>query len=109
MRLKDIPLMIESMGLPYTYDFFPNNIAPKPPYIVFNYPDTNDFGADNTNYVKVNILNIELYTSTKDFELEQSVEAVLNQNGFFYEKSEAYIRNENLYQISYVSQFTIKE
>ena len=109
MRLTDITDMIESIGLPFTYDFFPNNIAPNPPYIVFNYPDTNDFGADDTIYVKVNVLNIELYTATKDFQLENTVETVLNQNGFFYDKSEAYIRNENLYQISYVSQFTIKE
>ena len=109
MRLTDITDMIESIGLPFTYDFFPNNIAPNPPYIVFNYPDTNDFGADDTNYVKVNVLNIELYTATKDFQLENTVETVRNQNGFFYDKSEAYIRNENLYQISYVSQFTIKE
>lgn len=109
MTYKEIADMIDSMGLPYTYNLFPNNEAPQPPYIVFNYPDTNDFGADDTNYVKINVLNIELYTATKDFQLENTVETVLNQNGFFYDKSEAYIRNENLYQISYVSQFTIKE
>lgn len=109
MTFKDIAQMIESMGLPYTYDFFPNNIAPTPPYIVFNYPNRNDFGADNVNYSKIGILNLELYTATKDFALEQNVEAVLEQNGFFYEKNEAYIRNENLFQITYDMQFVIKE
>lgn len=109
MTFKDIPIMIESIGLPYTYDFFPNNEAPNPPYIVFNYPNREDFGADNLNYSKICILNLELYTATKDFSLEQRVEAVLEQNGFFYEKSEAYIRKEDLYQISYVMQFVVKE
>lgn len=109
MTFKEIPQMIESIGLPFTYDFFPNNIAPDLPYIVFNYPNRDDFGADNINYTKISILNVELYTATKDFELEKKVESVFEQNGFFYEKSEAYIRNENIYQISYVMQFVIKE
>lgn len=108
MTYKQIAQMIESMGLPFTYDSFPNNIAPTPPYIVFNYPERNDFGADNVNYSQIEILNLELYTATKDFSLEESIEAVLTQNGFFYEKSEAYIRNENLYQITYDMQF-VKE
>ena len=108
MTYIEIKQMIESMGLPFTYDSFPNNIAPTPPYIVFNYPERNDFGADNVNYSPIEILNLELYTATKDFSLEESIEAVLEQNGFFYEKSEAYIRNENLYQITYVMQF-VKE
>lgn len=104
MTYQEVASMIQGMGLPFTYDSFPNNIAPNPPYIVFNYPQNDDFGADNTNYVSIDVLNIELYTSTKDFALESSVEAVLNENGFFYTKSETYIRNENLFQITYVTQ-----
>lgn len=104
MSYQEIATMISSIGLPYAYDLFPNNIAPEPPYIVFNYPQSNDFGADNINYVSIDLLNIELYTANKDFATEQSVEAVLKSNGLFYEKSEAYIRQENLFQISYVCQ-----
>lgn len=101
MTFVEIKEMIESVGLPFTYDSFPDNIAPDPPYIVFNYPQNNDFGADNINFVSIDTLNIELYTRNKDFELEQDVEAVLNANGFFYEKNEAFIRTEHLYQITY--------
>lgn len=104
MTFQEIATMIGSIGLPYTYDSFPNNIAPVPPYIVFNYPQNDDFGADNTNYVSIDVLNIELYSASKDFTNEQAIESVLTQNGFYYEKSEAYIRSENLYQITYVTQ-----
>lgn len=104
MTFQEIATIIGSIGLPYTYDSFPNNIAPVPPYIVFNYPQNDDFGADNTNYVSIDVLNIELYSASKDFATEQTIEAVLNQNGFYYEKSEAYIRSENLFQITYVTQ-----
>ena len=104
MTFIEVKQMIESIGLPFTYDSFPNNIAPVPPYIVFNYPQNDDFGADNTNYVSIDVLNIELYSASKDFANEQTIEAVLNQNGFYYEKSEAYIRSENIFQITYVTQ-----
>ena len=101
MTFKNITDMIESIGFPFTYDFFQGEV-PDPPYIVFNYPQNNDFGADNINYVSIDVLNIELYTRYKQFDKELQVEAVLEQNGIFYEKTEAYIRNENLYQITYV-------
>lgn len=104
MTYKEISTMIDSIGLPYTYYSFPDNIAPDPPYIVFNYPENNDFGADNENYVSIDVLNLELYTAKKDFDTESNIEAILKQNGFFYEKSETYIRQEHLFQTTYVSQ-----
>lgn len=104
MTFEEVATIISSIGLPFTYDSFPDNIAPNPPYIVFNYPQNDDFGADNENYVSIDVLNLELYTSEKDFDTESNVEAVLKQNGFFYEKTETYIRQEHLFQVTYVSE-----
>ena len=73
MTYKEIATMINGIGLPFTYNSFPENIAPDPPYIVFNYPENDDFGADNTNYVSIDVLNIELYTSNKDFQTEAKI------------------------------------
>lgn len=109
MTFEEINDMVESIGLPHTYDSFPENIAPNPPYIVFTYPNNNDFAADNTNYVSIDTLNIELYTANKDFDTEATVEAILNENGLFYEKTETYIRQENLFQIRYVSEVITEE
>lgn len=109
MTYTEIASMIESIGLPFTYDSFPDNIAPSLPYIVFSYPNRDDFGADNINYTKICSLNVELYTAAKDFDLENEVESVLSQNGLFYDKNEAYIRSENVYQVSYSMEFVVKE
>lgn len=94
--------MIEDIGLPFTYYSFPNDIAPDPPYIVFNYPQRNDFAADNINYVKSESLTIELYTASKDFQTEQMVETALTENGLFFTKEQAFIRTEHLFQMTYV-------
>ncbi len=105
MTYKEIATMVESIGLPYAYRFFPEKQVPALPYIVFYYPNNDDFSADNINYVpKVN-LNIELYTKSKDIEVEESVEAVLEQNGFFYDKTESYLPTEHMYEVLYEMQF----
>ena len=44
MTFQEVAQMIESIGLPFVYDSFPNNEAPQAPYIVFNYPNNDDFG-----------------------------------------------------------------
>ena len=46
-------------------------------------------------------MNIELYTDRKDPELEDSVEAVLDGHGVFYDKSEVWIESEKLYEVMY--------
>lgn len=109
MTYKEIATMVESVGLPYAYRFFPENEAPLLPYIVFYYPDHDDFSADNINYVPIVNINIELYTENKDFTKESQVEAVLTANGFYYEKSELYLQTEHMYEVLYEVQVIIKE
>ena len=65
------------------------------------YPNSDNFAADGMVYFKVNRLNIELYTDLKDVELEETVEAMLDKHGIFYEKSEVWIESENLYEVLY--------
>ena len=93
--------MLAEMNLPYAYDHFVEGESPDPPFLVFLYPGSNHFAADGKAYFKVNRLNIELYTDKKDVELEETVEAVLDKHGIFYEKSEVWIESENLYEVLY--------
>ena len=109
MNYIQIKEMIESIGLPFTYYSFPIGEAPNLPYIIFYYPNNDDFSADNINYVPIVDLNIELYTEEKNFELEEQVESVLKQNGFFYDKSETYIQQERMFQVLYTTNFLKKE
>ena len=93
--------MIEEVKLPYAYHHFVEGESPDPPFLVFLYPNSDNFAADGMFYFKVNRLNIELYTDLKDVELEETVEAVLDKHGIFYEKSEVWIESENLYEVLY--------
>ena len=101
MTHQEVLEMMDEMKLPYAYHHFVEGESPEPPFLVFLYPSSDNFAADGMVYFKVNRLNIELYTDLKDVELEETVEAVLDKHGIFYEKSEVWIELENLYEVLY--------
>ena len=57
--------------------------------------------TDGKVFYKVNIIHIELYTDAKDPEVERQVEAVLDEHGIFYDKTEVWIDTEKLYEVLY--------
>ena len=101
MTHQEVLEMMDEVKLPYAYHHFVEGESPDPPFLVFLYPSSDNFAADGMVYFKVNRLNIELYTDIKDVELEETVEAVLDKHGIFYEKSEVWIESENLYEVLY--------
>ena len=60
-----------------------------------------NFSADGTVYLKIAEVHVELYTDEKNPELEAILEAVLEQHGIFYNKTEVWIESEKLYEVLY--------
>lgn len=104
MTRSDFVDIVESFDLEYCYYQFPNDHAPTLPFVVYYFPNRNDVLADDTNYVHVEHAVIELYTETRDFDLEDDVEALIP---FPYDKNVEYINNERMYQITYESEVII--
>ena len=109
MSTAEIANMIESIGLPYSYYQFDEDTGQQPPFVVFYYPENNDFVADNKNYVNVFQLVIELYTDEKDFSLEADVEKALNDNGLVYSRQETKLDDERMYEVIFTTQVVITE
>ena len=95
-----IPIM-EAIGLPYAYDHFAKGESPAPPFLCFLRPGSDNFAADGRVYYKINEVHIELYTDEKNPETEDRIEAVLDERGIFYDKSEVWIESEQLYEVLY--------
>ena len=91
----------EMYGINYAYDHFAEGESPSPPFVVYLYPATNNFGADGIVYYPVNEVNIELYTEKKDPNTEKQLERLLKEAGIFFEKSEIWIDSERLYEVLY--------
>lgn len=107
MTTAEVASMIGSIGLDYAYYQFPEASGQAPPFVLFYYPEDNDFVADGCNYVKKCSLIIELYTDNKDFEMEAAVETVLKNNGFVYSRAEQYIDSERMYEVIYSTEVII--
>ncbi|MBR2555163.1 MAG: hypothetical protein IKE94_09910 [Aeriscardovia sp.] len=109
MTREEVKTMVESIGLPFAYYEFPDGTQKEPPFVVWLFGSDNDVIADDTNYCSKEVLAIELYTSIRDFEQEQAVEAVLTANGFVYSKEHNFIESERIWQIAYESEVIINE
>ena len=101
MKYEDVLSMVDEIGLPYAYDHFAEGEVPDTPYVVFLFPASDNFSADGRVYCKINELNIEMYSDIKDPESEELIEAVLDEHGLFYQKTETWIDEEKLYEVLY--------
>lgn len=105
MTYQEVNTMLKTVGIPVTYYEWPVGQAPVPPYICFYFPGSDDFIADDQNYVKIRDLTVELYTDAKDFDLEDKVEEILA--GMAYEKDETYIDSERMFEVAYTTEVII--
>ena len=109
MKISEINTMVGSIGLSFDYYQFPDGTDQAPPYVLWFLSRDNDMMADDENYCDIEQLNIELYTSFKDFEKEAQVESALKANNFTYHKESVFIDSEKLYQTSYEMEVLIHE
>lgn len=96
-----IATVADLLNCEYTFNIFDDNSASAPPYIVFFYDGSNDFNADDQNYIKIRAVTIEFYSAFKDIDSETALESYLTENYIPYQKSENYISNEKTYQTTY--------
>lgn len=101
MTLEELARMLEKTGFPFAYDHFAEGESTDPPFICYLLPGSDNFAADGRVYFRISEVRIELYTDRKDPGAEALVETVLDDAGIFYNKSEAWILSEKLYEVLY--------
>ncbi|MFX4263123.1 hypothetical protein ACOBQJ_13125 [Pelotomaculum propionicicum] len=104
MTQAELYTALKTLGLPVAYREFksiPENPAPAPPFICYQFKDDDDIKADNQNYFGINNFDIELYTEKKDPASEASIENMLKTNRLPYTKREFFIESEDLIQVIY--------
>lgn len=83
------------------YRAFPVGGAPSLPFICFMEMESNNFLADAKVYHKFTEVNIELYSDEKDTVNEAAIETMLDNNLLVWEKTEYFIRDEDMVQVVY--------
>ena len=101
MTLEELARMLEKTGFPFAYEHFAEGESTDPPFICYLLHGSDNFAADGRVYFRISEVRIELYTDRKDPGAEALVETVLDDAGIFYNKSEAWIQSEKLYEVLY--------
>lgn len=107
MQYSKIKTILAETSLPVTYYSWPEKQAPALPYLVWYLPNSDNVAADNKVYKKVDALNVELYTKTKDFAKEAVVEAILDKYNLVWNKTESYLDSEQMYEVLYEMEIVV--
>jgi hypothetical protein len=91
--------LLKSTGLPVAYHHFAS--PPTPPYIVYLFSYSSNFGADNKVHKEIPNNQVELYTKAKDPTSEALIEGLFDANEIYWDKTETYIESEGLFQVLY--------
>lgn len=97
--MQELYNLLKTLGIPVSYRFF--KAPPTPPYVIYLFAYSHNFGADNKVYGKGDSFQVELYSIKKDLASEKLIEDLFDNNDIFYEKTETYIDSEGLYQVLY--------
>jgi len=100
--MEELLQILNETQIPFAYHHFAEGESPKPPFICYLLPGSNNFSADGKVYYKINEVHIELYTDLKDLAVELQLEDVLDRHEIFYNKSETWIESEKLYEVLYI-------
>ena len=91
--------LLKTINLPVAYHHFTS--PPSPPYMVYLFSYSSNFGADNKVYDAEKNFQVELYTTNKDPTSEALIEGLFDANDIYWDKTETYIESEGLYQVLY--------
>lgn len=68
----------------------------------FEVSETNNLFGDNNSYLKIQLIQISVFTEKRNYELEDNIEKLLDNNEIIFEKtSTSYINEEKIYQVIY--------
>lgn len=102
MEHKNLYNLLKKVNIPVAYDHFDDNKKMEPPFMAYREQASDNFKADNKNYVSFFNYEIELVTCKKDIELEKNISNLLTENNIPFDKSnEIWDNEEKIYHIFY--------
>lgn len=100
MNLTELYDVLTSTELPVAYRAFRDDENVGPPCITYEVAFSQNFGADNQVYSPFTVVDIFLFQKTKG-PAETTLENVLNANKIFWDKTETFNKDEEVFQTIY--------
>lgn len=100
MKLQEFAKLLQTFTFPIAYYQFKN--AQSLPFGVYYNTSDNLLRADNKTLYKTRNVTFEVYTKTKDIELENKIEQLLNDEEIYFDDPfDVFIESENVWQRTY--------
>ena len=99
MTLEELKQRAEQQGFKYAYGLFKRPV--EPPHLVAHETDTNNFMADNHVYQKHTPIQMDYTYENKNIEEQNKIEDNILGDIGWNKTEEAYLSNENVWQVSY--------
>ena len=95
--------ILQAVGIPFAYDHFAEGESPEPPFHLLSatrHRTTFPLTVEPITRSTKSILNCT--PTSKDLDRwSRQLEAVLDEHGIFYDKTETWIESEKLYEVLY--------
>jgi hypothetical protein len=92
--------ILSDYKIPFEFSHFSKPMTP--PFMVYTVPSTNNFKADNSVYLNVDEVEIELYTRQNTLSEEKALEKYMSENGIIWDKvSQSWLDDEKIFMTVY--------
>lgn len=99
MTQNELAALLKKTGLPFAHNHWEK--PPRPPYGLYLFDGTENFGADDIVYAVVEQITLELYTVDRSEADMQRIERVLEDAEIFWDRDTVYVPDLRLFQTSY--------
>ena len=99
--LKGLIAAVASIDLPWANGSWGAGDDPVVPYITIRATGGTSYGADNATWCAFMGYDVELYTQSRDYVLERSIEDALDANEIFWTKNNCALDDEGVSETVY--------
>lgn len=97
MTLPELKEILKTLGLPVAYLQWAVGQVPELPYILYYSDEDNCFYADDVVFSEGYAVTVEVYSQSRDLELESRVKNLLKDHNISYESYGAFLKSEDMY------------
>ena len=95
MTEKQVKQMLEESKIPVYRGHAV--VGAAAPYMVMHVSYANNFGADGITYLKIPQYTVELYQTTPNELVRETIEAILTENGFYFTSDESDMEEQSVF------------
>lgn len=102
MNDQEINKMLETLGIPYAYHHFNDDV--NPPFLIYVEEPPKHIMADGIIYHTIRNITFELYSDFKDDVLIEKAKRMFEEYEIRYQMSEDWIQKEDMFEFAFMVQ-----